>query len=107
MTRFDIRVHKIRLGTQDQNVSGHLRVMVYGHKPELHTGCEVVLIGKVKGYSAPTNPGEVDRSVIHRRRGFSGFLQCYSASAITITRMNKNPFYGFWNHSQSLVDYAA
>ena len=106
MTRFDIRVHKIRLGTQDQNVSGHLRVLVYGHKPELHTGCEVVLIGKVKGYSAPTNPGEVDRSVIHRRRGFSGFLQCYSASAITITRMNKNPFYGFWNHSQSLVDYS-
>ena len=78
----------MRLGTQDQNVSGHLRVMVYGHKPELHTGCEVVLIGKVKGYSAPTNPGEVDRSVIHRRRGFSGFCRLFS-SAITITRMNK------------------
>ncbi|MEC8475336.1 MAG: ComEC/Rec2 family competence protein [Planctomycetota bacterium] len=106
VTRFDIRVQKIRIGTRHQNASGHLHVILSGNKPELHTGCEIVLLGKVKGYAAPTNPGEVDRSVIHRRRGFSGFLQCYSASAITITRMNTNPFYGLWNHSQSLVDYA-
>lgn len=100
LTRFDLRVKKIRLGQTFIPIDGKLRVVVFDEIKTLQAGSVIRIAGKAKSYPTPTNPGEFDRKRVLERCGYSGQVQCEDQSSITILDHNQKLHFWIWNRLQ-------
>ena len=91
-SQLEVSVERLRVGQRFEPFGGRVWVSCDGRVEQRLPGDRVRLYGALRGFEAPTNPGERDLRPIYRRRGLHARLSVASPDQIVLVEQRFHPW---------------